>query len=300
MVRLELTAITDEFSQEFDEVCEYLASQDFHYVELRQVWLGNIVEIDDTVVGDAKDILESNGLKVASLGGPLLKCNPPTLNPNPKSEANYTTNWEYNMSKIDRLLDLAKIFDCKHIRIFGYQGKFETPPVKDWDTWSIWHEWLDATKTLKQKLHNTQKMLIAENDSGLLTSLDEIVKVAESVTSPELGLLLDPGNIAKIYGSQGIISPKWLAQYGPYVQYIHAKDVHEPSPGKFEYTVPNAPDGMCGWKQIIDWFKMADPSIFKYSAPDPLFISIETHMGKQNTWENSKKSMENLKKLIQN
>jgi sugar phosphate isomerase/epimerase len=297
MVELKLSCITDEFSDEFDEVCEYLQSKDMEFVELRNVWMGNVIEIDDQMVGDSLDVLSDCGLKVSALATPLLKCLPPSVNPHPKHSSDYTENWQYNFSKIDRAVELAEKYHCDYIRVFGFQGKWPIEEVENWDTWQIYSEWKDTLQMMKQKAATKGKTLICENESGLCSSFEQMERLGKDNCDDQFGLLYDTANVANSYGQFGVLDEEWRGRLTKYIKYIHAKGCVMGPKGTYTSYVND--DGcFLRWPELVEHFRNTSPSIFIGKPPVPLFLSIETHMEKEGRWEKSTKSLENLRKLI--
>ncbi len=299
MVDLEVSAITDEFSLEFDEVCEYLQQKEVKYIELRKVWIGNVVEIDDRTVKDSKDIIDECGLKVSSIASPLLKVLPPSVNPEPKETSNYSTNWKYNFSLIDRAIEVAEIYDAPYIRCFGFRGKWDVKDVDEWDDWQIYQEWQDALNEMKQKAAAKGKTLICENEGGINQGLDQMLRIGKDNCGSGFGLLYDTANVANKFGKFGILTDEWLRKLGKYIQYFHAKGCKMTESGT-QTAIVNEDEDFCRWPQIVDYFKDMDKEEFVEPSPDPLFMSIETHMGDENMWDKSAKSLENLMDLVYN
>lgn len=303
MVDLEVSCIPDEFSPEFDEVCEYLQEQNVKYVELRKVWIGNVCEVDRRTLEDAKDILNDCGLKVSSIAGPLLKCTPPSANPDPKEQTDYSKNWKYNYSKFEHILDTADFFDAPYIRVFAYRGEnddeypWNIPPIDQWDSWQIYKDWSETVSEFKETAAERGIMLVCENDSGFNRSLGQILKIGAEHTGEGFGMLFDTGNIA-LHERPGILTDEALDKVGKYVQYVHAKGVKEDSNGNRRITIVNSPDGIARWPDIVRHFRTMSADNFIAPPPDPLFLSIETHMGKENIWENSAQSLKNLMDLV--
>ncbi|MFX0103361.1 MAG: sugar phosphate isomerase/epimerase family protein [Candidatus Hodarchaeota archaeon] len=299
MVELKVSAITDEFSLEFDEVCEHLQSLDVEYVELRKVWIGNILQIDDQTAGDAGDIIKDCGLKVSMLAGPLLKCPPPSLNPDPKDPMNYSTNWEYNFTLIDRALELADFYETKYIRCFGFNGHFDLPPVSKWDNFGIYKEWREIVSKLTKKAIEKGKMLVCENEGGLVRVLEQMEIVGKENCGPGFGMIYDTANVANKDGKKGILTEEWLPRFAPCIQYVHAKGCCENPLGMGRRTcLVNGKGDICRWPRLVEYFHNMKAADFIAPAPEPLFLSIETHMGKKNMWENSTKSLKNLQALL--
>ncbi len=298
MVEMKASVITDEFSLEFDEVCEYLQGQDMEYIELRKVWIGNIVQIDDRTLGDAKDIINDAGLKVSCIAGPLLKCLPPSVNPNPKSKVDYSENWKYNYSLLDRAIEVADLFDTTYIRCFGYNGKWPKKEVSEWDEWEIYQDWSEILKKMKEKLISANKMFVCENEGGLNRSLENMEKIGQDQVDEGFGLLYDMANVANKFGEEGILTDEWLDRLGKYIQYIHAKGT-KPKLKGYATTYVNDEKDICRWPEVLDYFSQRSAEDFIAPAPNPLFLSIETHMGKKNIWEKSEQSLKNLRALLE-
>ncbi len=69
-----IAVITDEVSQDFGHACEVI-SHDFGmgWVELRELWNKNILNLDSGEVDEAHRILEKNQLRVVGIASPLFK-----------------------------------------------------------------------------------------------------------------------------------------------------------------------------------------------------------------------------------
>jgi sugar phosphate isomerase/epimerase len=297
MVNIEVSVITDEFSEEFDEVCEYLQQNEVKYIEIRNVWMANVIEMNDDFFRDSSDIIKDCGLKVSCIAGPLLKCIPPTGNPNPGDKRDYTNNWKYNFEKIDRAVELAEKYDAKYIRVFGFQGKWPVKGVDDWADWSIYKEWTDAINMMKKKAAAKNKILVCENESGICSSLEQIARLGKDHCDDQFGILFDTANAINTWGKFGILEDECLDILGKYIKYIHAKGCKFTDKGT-QTCLVNEPDCACRWPEIVAYFKNMSSSDFIGAGPDPLFMSIETHMDKKKKWENSAQSLKNLQALL--
>lgn len=297
MVDLCVSVITDEFSLEFDEVCEYLQSRDVTHVELRNVWLGNVVEVDDRTIHDAKDVLDACGLGVSCIAGPLLKCLPPSVNPTPTNPTSYSSNWQYNYSLIDRAMEVAELFDAPYIRCFGYNGKWPVPDLEEWDAWPIYAEWQEIVAQFKARASAGGRCFVCENEGGLNRSLPQMERIGKDNAGPGFGLLYDTANVANKFGAMGVLTDDWLPRLAPYIQYVHAKGCKFTNSGTATWYV-NGEGDICRWPALVEYFASMAPGDFVAPPPDPLFLSIETHMGKEDRWENSARSLTNLLELV--
>ena len=298
MVEVKASAITDEFSSEFDKACEHLQSRDVDHVELRNVLTGNILQIDDRATGHAKDILNECGLKVSALATPLMKCLPPSINPEPLNSTDYNENWRYNYSLFDRALELADFFDTRYIRCFGYKGKFPVPPVSEWASFHVFTEWSEVVSDYSARAAARGKMLVCENEGGLVAVLDQMEHVGSRLCGPGFGLLYDTANVARKEGENGVLTEEWLPRLAPCIQYVHAKGCKATPLGGRKTCLVNGPGDMCRWPRLVEYFRAITTSDFVAPAPNPLFFSIETHMGKRNRLKHSDASLRNLQALL--
>ena len=72
--KLELAAITDEFSPQLEPALDAMAAIGMTGVELRVVWGKNIIDLTDEEVLRATDLVQAHGMHVLSIASPLLKC----------------------------------------------------------------------------------------------------------------------------------------------------------------------------------------------------------------------------------
>ncbi|MHA1821019.1 MAG: sugar phosphate isomerase/epimerase family protein, partial [Promethearchaeota archaeon] len=277
--------------------------EEIDYIELRQLWIGNIIEVDDQTLEDARDIIQDAGLKVSSIASPLLKCIPPSVNPEPKNPTNYTKNWKYNYSKFEHILEIADFFKAKYIRVFAYEGlndkdfPWQVPPIEEWDSWQVYKDWSDIIRKFKQKAYERGHILVCENDSGFNKTFEQVEKIGRDHSDKSFGMLLDTGNAA-IHSEKYVLNDEWFERLMPYIKYIHAKGVKYDGDHKRVACPVNDPDDICLWPEVIQKLRNYERSNFVGGPLSELILSIETHMGKKNRWENSTKSLRNLKELI--
>ena len=69
-----ISAITDEFSPDFDTALEAMSAVGMTGAELRLISGKNIVELSDDEVGDLRARVEQRGMRVLSIASPVLKC----------------------------------------------------------------------------------------------------------------------------------------------------------------------------------------------------------------------------------
>ena len=73
MAKFELSAFTDEYSQDFNKQIEGMLANGIKYTEIRGVNGKNIADLTIDEAKEVKNMLDANGLKVWSVGSPLGK-----------------------------------------------------------------------------------------------------------------------------------------------------------------------------------------------------------------------------------
>ena len=73
MAKFELSAFTDEYSQDFNKQIEGMLANGIKYTEIRGVNGTNVAKLTVEEAKEAKKMLDANGLKVWSVGSPLGK-----------------------------------------------------------------------------------------------------------------------------------------------------------------------------------------------------------------------------------
>lgn len=299
MVNLEISVFSDEFSLDFEKVAQYLQTQNVHYVELRGLWKSNILTLPDDERGKLKDLLKQYDLKVSSISGGLLKCTPPTFAPNPPNNKSISANWKYNYSLVENALNIAKELDAPFIRCFGFHGHWKIEPMEKWGSWSVYQEWSEKIKELKSKAAAMNKTFVCENEGGLDQSLGNIERIGKDHCAPGFGILFDMANVANKFGKNGILTDEWLGRIAKYIKFVHAKGCAQNFLSRHT-TFVNAPKDICNWPAVVKYFRNMKFSEFIGPAPNPLFLSIETHMGGKNAWNNSVQSLQNLIQILKN
>jgi sugar phosphate isomerase/epimerase len=258
----------------------------------------NFVHHTNEKIDESIEILKKNGLKVSSLAGGLMKCLPPSENPEPTEKTSVYRNWKNNFSLFPRMLELAEKYETRYIRCFGFHGPWNVPPVNQWKDWNIYQEWTETLNNFKEQARKKGKMLICENEGGLDKSLEHIGYLGKNHADDGFGMIYDMANVANKYGLNGVLNQEKLRELSPYIQFIHAKGSKRSLFGKYHTTLVNAKGDICNWPEVVAFFKDMKPEAWKTTPPDPLFLSIETHAGPRKRWEKSSTSLKNLQNLL--
>src|SRR5690348_4953743 len=125
---LQLAAITDEISQDFEHALDVLLEYGATGAELRGLWGTNIADLSDDLVARAKAALNARGLRVVCLATPFYKCDLEIGAPNPGEEAGHMhlarpRGLEQQLDMLKRCIHLAHEFDTRLLRVFSFWRK---------------------------------------------------------------------------------------------------------------------------------------------------------------------------------
>src|SRR5947199_9378531 len=113
---MQLAAITDEISQDFEHALDVLVEYGAEGAELRGLWGVNIADLTDEQAARAKDALTERGLRVAALSTPFFKCDFDMEAVNEGEAAGRMhlatpRGLPQQMEMLQRCIDLAHLFD---------------------------------------------------------------------------------------------------------------------------------------------------------------------------------------------
>jgi sugar phosphate isomerase/epimerase len=285
MAIFRLSVITDEITQDLGRALE-VASREFgfEYVELREMWGKNIMNLDSKEVAEARRLLEKYKLRVSSIGSPVFKVDWPEA---PKSKfspkrdqfsAAFTFDQQGEL--LERVLELARVFSVDRVRIFDFWRLEDQKPYRE----AIDEKLRQAAAVAARK----QTTLLLENEHACNTATgEEASRTLAAVHSPYFKLNWDPGNAAAAgetpYPNGYSLLPK------DRIGYMHCKDVVRAADGKSSW--------MAMGRGLIDWtgqFSALIKDGYRGTA------SLETHWrGAGTPEESSRQSWAGMKQLLQ-
>lgn len=186
--------ISDEVSQDFGHACEVI-SRDFGmgWIELRELWTKNILNLDSSEVGEARRIVEKNQLRVVGIASPLFKTDWPGA---PRSKfsttgdqfkANFTFDEQGDV--LDRSLSLAAAFQTDRLRCFDFWRLDAHAPYR-----AAMNEVL---RKAAEKAAEKGVVLLIENEPACNTATAaESAELLKSIGCRNLMLVWDPANAA--------------------------------------------------------------------------------------------------------
>src|SRR5258708_3392457 len=124
---MQLSAITDEISQDFEHALDVLLEYGATGAELRGLWGTNISDLTDDQVARAKSALNSRGLKAVCLATPFFKWDLPTTDASSSAAGAMhlaaPRDFQHQMELLTRCIRLAHEFDTRLIRVFSFWRK---------------------------------------------------------------------------------------------------------------------------------------------------------------------------------
>jgi sugar phosphate isomerase/epimerase len=261
---LKVAVISDEISQDFGRVCEVI-SHDFgmSWIELRELWNKNIVNLDAKEEEEARRILKKYQLSVTDIASPLFKADWPGA---PRSKFSTTgdqfnSNFSFDQQGevLDRSLSLAKTFQTNRVRCFDFWRLDDPGPYR-----AGINEMLQKTA---EKAAGESVILMLENEPSCNTATGaESAKVLSAIKSRNLMLNWDPGNAA--YHGEIAYPDGYNLLPKDRIGHCHCKDAVKKAGSENDY------DWAAMGRGVIDWvgqFRALKQDGYHYA------VSLETH-----------------------
>jgi sugar phosphate isomerase/epimerase len=292
---MQLSAITDEISQNFEHALDVLLEYGATGAELRGLWGVNISDLSDDQVESAKSALKSRGLSAVCLATPFYKCDMAAANPPDGSSGAMhlaqPRDFEHQMEMLRRCIRLAQVFDTQLIRVFSFWRK-------DAYNAEIEKRIVDLFAEPVAFAAAAGIVLALENEHACYIGTGaEAARIAAAVNSPALRIVWDPGNA---FFADEIPYPDGYEAVKQWLAHIHIKD------GRMVQTADQGrrPEWCVVGEGEIDYAgQFAALKRDKY----PGYVSLETHYvpatgsgdgGKGTPEDGSRPCLAALRKLI--
>ena len=189
--------ITDEVSQNLEEVCKFADDFGLSAVEIRSVEDTALENMSDEQIERYKETINRYGLNISAVCTSLFKCN---LS-------------EYQNSSLQRAIEICNKFGCKILRGFSfYKDKNFSKEA-----------FADLLKSYAKELEKNDLYLVLENEpSQNLSSAAAVAEVIAQVKSPRVKVLWDPGN--DLYDTVEVPYPAGYQAAKGDILHIHIKD----------------------------------------------------------------------------
>ncbi len=228
---MQLAAITDEISQDFEHALDVLREYGATGAELRGLWGTNIADLSDEQVERARAALQARKMRVVGLATPFYKCDLNVDAPNPGEESGpmhlaKPRGLDQQITMLKRCIDLAHRFDTTLLRVFAFWRKDALTP-------EIEAQIMNAYEVPLSLAAQAGVTLALENEGACFIGTGaEAARLAARINSPHLKICWDPGN-AFYLGERAY--PDGYEAVKPWIVHVHIKDaqtVETPDHGK--------------------------------------------------------------------
>ena len=186
-----IAAITDEFSQDLEAAVRSMAEIGMAGAELRVLFGRNIIDLTNSELDRACEIVARHGLEIVSIASPLLKCVMPD---SPAVDARFQQDVfaaAYSFADqprlADRALEIAERTGARIVRVFSYWRAVR--PEACFERVARALEQLAA----QAALHSRTIGLENEHACNIATGA-ETARLLEAVAHPNLKVVWDPAN----------------------------------------------------------------------------------------------------------
>ncbi len=210
------SVISDEISQDMDEVLEVCRLKGLRTIELRAVDGRSILEHSDPYVRQLRDLLDAEGIEVCAIASPFLKCHlrgegAPQGATHFASLASREEQWRV----LERSIEVAHILGAPIVRAFSFWRLPDPATARD--------EILEVLAEAVERTRPSGLRLGLENEHACNIATGEEARwYLERLPSPTLGLIWDPGNEAAA-GSNPY--PDGYRYIRDRVIHVHVKDL---------------------------------------------------------------------------
>lgn len=198
-----LSAFSDEISSDIREQMRYLNDFGIKYFEIRGVNEKNIADLTSDEAKEVKALADSHGIKVSSIGSPIGKIG-------------INDPFDEHLEKLTHVIELAKIFGTKFIRVFS----FYIPKGEDAAMYR--DEVMRRMKAMCELAEKEDVILLHENEYGIYGDIAPRCKdILDTVNSPRLRAVFDMANFV---GCGQITYPDAYDMLKEHIAYVHIKD----------------------------------------------------------------------------
>lgn len=217
---MQLAAITDEISQEFEHALDVMLEYGATGAELRGLWGTNIADLTDDQAARAKSALREREMRAVCLATPFFKCDLTPQAPNAGESAGamhlaVPRGLEQQMELLTRCIRLAHLFETPLLRVFTFWRKEALTP-------GIEARIVEAFAAPLALAEREGVVLGLENEHACFIGTgEEAARIAAAIDSPNLKIVWDPGN-AYFAGENPF--PFGYDAVKPFLAHVHVKD----------------------------------------------------------------------------
>lgn len=198
-----LSAFADEIDSDLDVQMDILEQHDIKHIEMRGV---NGKLLVDYSLEEAKEIkakIDARGFKLSAVGSPIGKIN-------------ITDEFESHLELFKHTVEIAKIMECKYIRMFSFFIPKGEAPDKYRD------EVINRWKSFIHVAEGSGIVLLHENESGIYGDTPErCLDLLKTLNNDHVKGIFDFANFVQC---NAVIYPDAFELLRDYIVYVHIKD----------------------------------------------------------------------------
>ena len=243
-----LAVITDEISQDLDQVLAFAKQYQLEGIELRSLWEKGPFELTEADIRQIRQETAEAGLSVCGVASPFFKC---SLTDSSVIEA--------HLEGLRRCCEYAHMLGAPLVRGFSFWKEGDT------DYRRIGEQVQRAVKILEEM----DMQLVLEPDPSVHTPNGQsLARLLREIDSDRVKALWDPGNI--IFDDAGEIPyPDGYEAIRPWLAHLHLKDARREGgkvtavpPGTGEVDLEGqfrrlAADGYTGWVSLEPHYRLS-------------------------------------------
>ena len=171
-----ISAFADEISPDPQEQVDLLERCGVRHIELRSIHKTNVLDLSDLQVSELKSLLDRRGFRLSAIGSPIGK-------------SKIDQPFEATRKRLDRAIELCKVFGTSNIRIFSYY-------LADGTSWPQWRDEVLGRMRAKADIADRAGVrLLHENEHVIYGDDPErVADLMRNVQSPTLRAAYDPAN----------------------------------------------------------------------------------------------------------
>ncbi len=191
MANFPVAVITDEFTQDFEKICQTAQELEVPSLEVRTAWDKNIVDMSDEEVREIRRLTDKYDRDVCGVASPVFKCTHPEggeIDHRFEQDAFHAAHTFEDQPRIlARAVEICDMLRAPILRVFSFWRTVEPKQLHDQIVASL-HEAIEAAAPVGVKIG-----IENEHACNLATGA-EVAPVLEAVVDPNLGLVWDPAN----------------------------------------------------------------------------------------------------------
>ncbi|GIP18000.1 hypothetical protein J40TS1_36420 [Paenibacillus montaniterrae] len=244
MTKFMLSAFADEIDANLNTQMDVLDQHGIKYIEMRGVDGKNLVYYTLDEVRGIKSRLDARGFKLSAVGSPLGKIG-------------ITDDFEPHLELFKHTLEVAKIMECRYIRMFSFFIPDGAQPE------AYREQVIDRWKQFVKAAEGSGVILLHENEKGIYGDTPErCLDLIKSMNSDQVKAIFDFANFVQCDVKN---YPDAYELLKDYVAYIHVKDAVYSD----HHVVP-AGEGDGAVEEILSQL---------YRSGYEGFLSLEPHLG---------------------